>query len=106
MNRLRDIREDHDLEQKEIAKYLEISQQYYSRYELGQVELPIRHYIKLARYYNVSIDYLAGITDIVKPLNEKTPPQGLTKKQIDLLEAYEKNKEMQEAVDRLLKIGD
>ena len=68
MNRLKDIREDRDLKQEEIAKLLNISQQYYSRYELGKVELPIRHYIKLARFYNVSIDYLVGLIDFPEKL--------------------------------------
>ena len=67
-NRLRDMREDRDLEQKEVAAILHVSQQYYSRYERGEVDLPIRHYITLARYYNVSIDYLAGLIDTPRKL--------------------------------------
>ena len=66
--RLKDIREDRDLGQKEIAAVLGISKQYYSRYELGQVEMPIRHYKTLARFYNLSIDYLCGLVDYEKKL--------------------------------------
>lgn len=69
MNRLKDLREDKDLKQEEIAKLLNISQQYYSRYELGQVEMPIRHYITIARFYNVSIDYLVGLIDFPEKLH-------------------------------------
>lgn len=69
--RLKDIREDNDLEQKDVAKLLGISQQYYSRYELEQVELPIRHYKTLARIYNVSIDYLCGLISTPRTLDGK-----------------------------------
>lgn len=58
MNRLKDIREDNEKTQTEIAEYLKISQQYYSQYELDKIDMPIRHYKKLASLYNVSIDYL------------------------------------------------
>lgn len=61
---LRVIREDRGLTQKQIAEVLETTQQYYSDYENGKREIPIRVYIKLSRYYGVSIDYLAGETDI------------------------------------------
>lgn len=72
MNRLKDIREDKDKKQNEIAKYLGISQQYYSRYELDEIDLPIRHYKKLAKLYNVSIDYLCGLTDKPRTLDGST----------------------------------
>ena len=104
-NRLKDIREDRDFEQKEIAKELGISQQYYSRYELEQVELPMRHYKKLAKFYNVSIDYLAGIIDYPKPLKDTTKKE-LTAKQLALLEAYETKKEFQKTIDKILDIGE
>ena len=70
MNRLKDLREDHDLEQKDVAKILGISQQYYSRYERGEVDLPIRHYITLAKYYNISLDYLVGLINTPKKLKK------------------------------------
>lgn len=67
IDRLREIREDRDLLQKDIAKILNIPQQNYSRYELGIIKMPIDKYVELAKHYNVSIDYLVGITDIKKP---------------------------------------
>lgn len=60
---LRVIREDRGYTQKQIAEVLETTQQYYSDYENGKREIPIRVYITLSRFYNVSIDYLAGETD-------------------------------------------
>ena len=59
--RLRDLREDADKNQEEIAKYLGMKQTQYSRYERGERELPMHHFIALARFYNVSLDYLAGL---------------------------------------------
>ncbi len=59
---IRGIREDSDLNQSEVAAVLGIAQQYYSKYETGEYELPIRHLITLAKYYNVSSDYLLGLT--------------------------------------------
>ena len=64
--RLRDLREDHDKSQSDIAKVLDTSQQQYSRWESGERELPMHHFITLADYYNVSLDYLAGRVDILK----------------------------------------
>lgn len=58
--RLRDMREDHERTQSEIAAVLGITQQHYSRYETGENEFPLRHFIKLAEYYDVSADYLIG----------------------------------------------
>ena len=67
IDRLKEIREDRDLLQKDIAKILNIPQQNYSRYELGIIKMPIDKYVILAKYYNVSIDYLVGLTDKMKP---------------------------------------
>lgn len=61
--RIRDLREDHDLKQKQVAEYLCCSQQVYSNYELGQRDIPTDVLIRLADYYNVSIDYLLGQTN-------------------------------------------
>ena len=58
--RLRDLREDYDKTQQEIADVLGTSQTMYARYERGANELPVRHLIKLAEYYHVSTDYLLG----------------------------------------------
>ena len=76
--RIKDLREDNDKLQKDIADLLGISQQYYSEYENGNRTIPITHLITLAKYYNTSIDYLVGflmrkifhikhIPEIVKP---------------------------------------
>ena len=62
--RLKDLREDADLKQKEIADYLHIKQNTYSQYENGQRQLPIEVLIKLAKYYKVSTDYILGLSDI------------------------------------------
>ncbi len=64
--RLRELREDHDKTQKEIADILETTYQYYSAYERGIRDIPFQRIIKLAEYYGVSIDYIAGLTDIPK----------------------------------------
>ena len=61
--RLRDLREDKDLSQGKISQLLKISQQHYSMYEMGKRELPMHHFVTLAKFYNVSLDYLAGLTN-------------------------------------------
>lgn len=58
--RIRNLREDADKTQQEIAEYLGTSQTMYARYERGANEMPIRHLIKLSDYYQVSLDYLCG----------------------------------------------
>lgn len=60
---LRTIREDRGYTQKQIAEVLETTRQYYSDYENGKRDIPIRIYIKLAKFYGVSIDYLAGLEE-------------------------------------------
>ncbi len=65
--RLRDLREDCDLTQKEIAEILGMSQTGYSKYETGENDIPTIILIKLADYYNTSIDYLLGRTNNPKP---------------------------------------
>lgn len=66
--RLRDIREDRDLTQGDIARILQTSQSYYAQYENGKRALPFDRAILLARYYNVSLDYLAGLIDTPRAL--------------------------------------
>ena len=61
--RLKDLREDHDLVQKEIASYLSIDQRVYSNYETGKREIPTRFVVALAKYYKTSTDYILGLTD-------------------------------------------
>jgi len=60
--RIRDLREDHDFKQRQVAEYLHCSQQVYSNYELGQRDIPTEILIKLSNLYGVSIDYLLGQT--------------------------------------------
>lgn len=67
--RLRDLREDADKKQEEIAIALNITRQQYQLYESGKRELPMHHFITLAKYYNVSLDYLAGLIDTPRKLN-------------------------------------
>lgn len=67
--RLRDLREDSDKTQEEIAKLLGTTQQQYYKYESGMRELPMHHFVALAKYYNVSLDYLAGIIDTPRRLH-------------------------------------
>ena len=74
MKRLRDLREDHDLKQADVAQILNISQQYYQCYESDKNELPLRHAIALAKYYNVSLDYIVGLSPIPRALYGKTNP--------------------------------
>ena len=57
---LKELREDHDLTQKQVAEIIHTTQQVYSRYENGSNELPIRHLVALAQYYKVSTDYILG----------------------------------------------
>ena len=61
--RIRDLREDHDLTQKEMANILNYSQQVYSNYELGQRDIPTDILIKLSNYYDISIDYILEISN-------------------------------------------
>jgi len=67
--RIRDLREDHDLNQSQTAQILHTSQRVYSRYETGERTLPLQHLIILSDYYNVSTDYILGKT------NDPTPPK-------------------------------
>lgn len=61
--RIRDLREEHDLNQTQIAEILKTTQTQYSRWERGAQEIPLHHFITLAKYYKVSLDYLAGLTN-------------------------------------------
>ncbi len=66
--RIRDLREDRDLKQRELAEYLNCSQQVYSNYELGQRDIPSDTLIRLSRFYGVSVDYILGLTDDPRPI--------------------------------------
>ncbi len=61
--RLKELREDHDKTQQEIAEVLNTTYQYYSAYERGLRDIPFQRVISLAKYYNVSLDYIAELTD-------------------------------------------
>lgn len=65
--RIRDLREDGGILQRDVAQYLGITQNLYSYYERGDRKMPIEFYAKLARYYGTSVDYLLGETDERKP---------------------------------------
>ncbi|HIR74590.1 TPA: helix-turn-helix transcriptional regulator [Candidatus Ventrenecus avicola] len=67
INRLKEIREDRDLLQKEVAQALKIKQQQYSEYEIGKRMIPINYLSELALFYNTSTDYLLGLTNERKP---------------------------------------
>ena len=69
--RLRDLREDKDLNQEDVAKILGTTQSYYAQYENGKRELPFSRAILLAKFYNVSLDYLAGIIQTPERLDRK-----------------------------------
>ena len=69
--RLRDVREDHDLKQAYIAQLLQTTQQQVSKWERGVQMMGIDKYITLAKFYNVSLDYLAGLIDTPEPLYRK-----------------------------------
>ena len=66
--RLRDLREDNDRKQEDIAQILNVTRQQYQLYESGKREMPMHHFITLAKYYNISLDYLAGLVDTPKKL--------------------------------------
>jgi len=63
IRRIRDLREDHDMTQQQVADYLGTSQTMYARYERGANELPIRHLLTLCELYHVSADYILGLNE-------------------------------------------
>jgi len=69
--RIRNLRIDRDLTQEQIAKELNLKQNTYSQYEIGVIKYPIDALIKLARFYNTSVDYLLELTDNPKPYERK-----------------------------------
>ncbi|MBQ8397793.1 MAG: helix-turn-helix transcriptional regulator [Clostridia bacterium] len=72
LNRLKEIREDHDLAQTDIANLLHTSRQQVAKWERGAQKMGIDKYIILAKYYNLSLDYLTGLVDEPKPLYENS----------------------------------
>lgn len=66
--RLKDLREDKDMTQADVAQVLGTAREQYNKYELGRQEIPFHHAITLAKLYNVSLDYISGLTDVVRKL--------------------------------------
>lgn len=71
LKRLRDLREDSDLKQADIARILNISRQQYGLYEIGKRDLPVEFLKVLSQFYNVSSDYILELTDNSEPINRK-----------------------------------
>ncbi len=67
--RLKDLREDMDMTQADVARVLNTAREQYNKYELGRQEIPFHHVITLAKLYNVSIDYIAGLEDVPRKIN-------------------------------------
>lgn len=86
---LRKLREDHELRQESLAQLLGVVQQTYSNYENGHSAIPLDYLTKLAKYYNVSTDYLLGLTSLQKQL-------------FDLEEIYAQNKSIGDVLNDLL----
>lgn len=70
-SRLKDLREDHDLTQAQVADVIGTSQQHYGKYETGKIVIPFDRVVALAKYYNVSLDYIAGYINEPRPLVKK-----------------------------------
>ena len=100
-NRIKDLREDCDKTQQELADYLGTSSQHYGKYELGNAEIPFERAIMLAKYYNVSLDYIAGLTNNKRGLSQGS----LSEKQQELIEFIGKLSDEERAkLENLLKI--
>lgn len=69
--RLRELREDKDLNQSKVAQYLNMSQTGYSKYETGENDIPTKVLIDLAKFYNTSVDYILELTDDIRPCHDK-----------------------------------
>lgn len=69
--RIRNIREDHDMTQQKVADILHIGQRTYADYESGKTRIPIDSILILARFYNVSVDYITGASDVETPYPQK-----------------------------------
>ena len=67
-NRIKELREDHDLKQRDVAAHLNVAQNSYSNYENGNREVPLTLLIQLSRFYKVNLEYLLGLTDVPTPL--------------------------------------
>jgi len=85
LQRIKDLREDRDLYQKDLANLLNVSQAQYSRIETGENEITLDSLIRLARFYNVSTDYILGLTNEKKPYSKKWICFFVTKKEMLIL---------------------
>ncbi len=100
-NRIKDLREDCDKTQQELADYLGTSSQHYGKYELGNAEIPFERAIMLAKYYNVSLDYIAGLTNNKRGLSQGS----LSEKQQELIEFIGRLSDEEKAkLEKLMKI--
>lgn len=82
--RIRDLREDKDKGQKETAEYLKIAEKTYQRYERGENDVPLEKAVQLAKYYGVSIDYIAGLTNDKRGLTRSE----LSDEETDIIKKY------------------
>lgn len=82
--RLKDLKEDADLTQKQVSEIIGVSVNHYGKYERGETDIPFEKVIKLADHYNVSLDYIAGRTNYKQGLNSPT----LTQDELALIESY------------------
>ena len=78
--KMRDLREDNDLKQRDLADYLNCTQVSYSYYEIGRRDIPTEVLIKLAKFYNCSTDYLLGLTDVKEPYPTKNTGKNSSEK--------------------------
>ena len=87
--RIRALREDRDLSQRQVAQMLGMSQTGYSKYETGENDIPTQVLIKLARFYDTSVDYLLGLTDIDPSDEARKQRQRLTEEEQNEMHRYE-----------------
>ena len=99
--RIKDLRTDNDKTQQEVADYLKIDRKTYLRYEKSEHEIRINTIVALAKYYDVSIEYLLALTNNKKPLSSD---EILTKEEQKVIKAYNKDQDVKEAIDRIIKI--
>ena len=104
--RIKDLREDRELTQAEAGKIINCGQSYYGKYERGEIMMGIDKYIKLAKYYNVSLDYIAGLINTPLPLyDKKTETKNTISKEEALLNAFfHAPHNIQKAIETLLNI--
>lgn len=92
--RLRDLKEDMDLKQSNVAKIISVSENQYGRYERGENDIPLEKALILADFYNVSIDYIAGRTNDKKGFNKSDLPPS----EVDLLKKFRTLTEKQRGI--------